>query len=196
MKASPSIDFNPTAAGYDRPIELWLACHHRIARMNSLLQRLVDYLKQRPVDEHAGVTAASIVRYFDEALPRHHEDEEIDLFPRLMAKLRAQSSGPAADTVGATIASLLADHEEMDALWQTMRGQLQQVAAGRDPQFDDAQVLLFVTRFRAHLEVEEATLAPVLKRMLRAKDLREIGRAMARRRGVDWKPAPAKAPPR
>jgi pyridoxamine 5'-phosphate oxidase len=194
MKASPSIDFSSTAAGYDRPIELWLACHHRIARMNSLLQRLVEHLKQHPVDEQAGVTAASIVRYFEEALPRHHEDEEMDLFPRLMEKLRAQSSGPAAATVGATIASLLADHEEMHALWQAMRAQLQKVAAGRDPQFDDAQVLLFVTRFRAHLEVEDGTLAPVFKRMFRTKDLREIGRAMARRRGVDWKPERAKPP--
>jgi pyridoxamine 5'-phosphate oxidase len=196
MKASPSIDFNPAAAGYDRPIELWLACHHRIARMNSLLQRLVEHLKQHPVDEHAGVTAASIVRYFDEALPRHHEDEEIDLFPRLLDKLRAQSSGPAAETVGATVASLLADHEEMAALWQSMRTQLQAVAAGRDPLFDDAQVLLFVTRFRAHLEVEDGTLAPVFKRMFRAKDLREIGRTMARRRGVDWNPERTRPVPR
>jgi len=196
MKASSSIDFNPAAAGYDRPIDLWLACHHRVARMTSLLQRLVDYLKQHPVNAHAGVTAASIIRYFDEALPRHHEDEALDLFPRLMARLRAHSSGPAAETVGATLASLLADHAEMDALWQAMRVQLQAVVEGRNGQFDDAQVLLFVTRFRAHLEVEETALAPVLKRLLRAKDLREIGRAMARRRGVDWHPAQAKAPPR
>lgn len=194
MKASPSIDFNPTAAGYDRPIELWLACHHRVARMNSLLQRLVDHLKQNPVDEHAGVTATSIVHYFDEALPRHHADEEIDLFPRLMDKLRAQGRGPAAETVGATLASLRADHEEMGALWQAMRVPLQAVVDGRDPVFDDAQVLLFVTRFRAHLEVEEDALAPLFKRMFRAKDLREIGCAMARRRGVDWNPERARPP--
>lgn len=192
MNADSRTEVRPASIGYDRPIELWLACHHRIARMNSLLQRLVDHLKYHPVDAHAGVTATSIVHYFDEALPRHHEDEEIDLFPRLMERLATQSRGPAAETISVTIASLLADHEEMDALWQAMRAQLVEVQAGRNPNFDDAQVLLFVTRFRAHLEVEDGTLAPAFKRMFRTKDLREIGRAMARRRGADWDGEPAK----
>ena len=46
--------------------------------------------------------------------------------------------------------------------------------------------MLFVTRYRAHIEIEDTVIAPALKRALRAKDLKEIGRAMAARRGVDW----------
>jgi pyridoxamine 5'-phosphate oxidase len=186
MNAVSKIEFSTPNAGFDQPIEMWLGCHQRIARMNSLLQRLVDHLKHHPVDKNAGVTAASIRRYFEEAAPRHHEDEEIDLFPRLLDKLRAQGGGPAAETVAKTIESLLADHEEMARLWQAMRAQLLQVEAGVDPKFDDAQVMLFVSRYRAHIEVEDGTLAPAFKRVFRTKDLREIGRAMAQRRGVDW----------
>ena len=82
MNAVSRLDFSSPSAGYDQPLEMWIDCHKRIARMNSLLQRLVDHLKHHAVDKHAGVTATSIRRYFDEAAPRHHDDEEVDLFPR------------------------------------------------------------------------------------------------------------------
>jgi pyridoxamine 5'-phosphate oxidase len=186
MSAVSLIDFRTPAAGFDQPLEMWHACHERVARMNNMLQRLVEYLKTHEVDKDARVTAASVRRYFDEAAPRHHEDEEIDLFPRLLDKLRAASSGPAAEHIGAAIQSLLADHEEMHGLWAAIREQLVKVEAGDAPEFDEAQVLLFVTRYRAHIEVEEGEIGPALKRMLKAKDLAEIGRAMAQRRGVNW----------
>ena len=38
-------------------------------------------------DAEAAESATSIRRYFNEAAPRHHEDEEIDLFPRLPQRL-------------------------------------------------------------------------------------------------------------
>lgn len=186
MAATSFIDFRTPAAGFDQPLEMWHACHERVARMNNMMERLVEHLKKNGVDKNARVTAASVRRYFDEAAPRHHEDEEIDLFPRLMAKLNAQSAGPAAEHIGAAIQALLADHREMDQLWTSLRAQLLKVEAGEKPVFDDAQVTLFITRYRAHIEIEEDEIAPALRRMLRAKDLREIGMAMAARRGVNW----------
>ncbi len=186
MNAVSMIDFRTPAAGFDQPLAMWHACHERVTRMNNMLQRLTDYLKKNPVDQNAAVTAHSIRRYFEEAAPRHHEDEEIDLFPRLMDKLRDVSSGPAAAHIGAVIDSLLADHAEMHRLWETLRAQLLRVEAGEDPGFDDAQVTLFVTRYRAHVETEEGEIGPAFQRLFDATDLREIGRAMATRRGVDW----------
>jgi len=185
MNAVSRIGFNSPAAGYDQPLQMWLDCHQRIARMNALLQRLVDHLKHHPIGKDAKVTAASIRRYFDEAAPRHHDDEEIDLFPRLLDKLRAQAD-PAAEAVAAAIAALLADHREMHDLYQTLRAQLLRLEAGDDPHFDDVQIMLFVSKYRAHIEIEDGVLAPALKRMLRARDLKAIGRAMAARRGIDW----------
>jgi pyridoxamine 5'-phosphate oxidase len=186
MNAVSRLEFSSPSAGYDQPLEMWIDCHKRIARMNALLQRLVDHLKHHAVDKHAGVTATSIRRYFDEAAPRHHEDEEVDLFPRLLERLRAQGNAEATQAITQAIDTLLADHAEMHDLYQVVRAQLQQVEAGRDPHFDDTQIMLFVTRYRAHIEVEESVIAPALKRALKAKDLKDIGRAMAARRGVDW----------
>jgi pyridoxamine 5'-phosphate oxidase len=186
MNAVSRIEFSSPTAGYDQPLEMWIDCHKRIARMNALLQRLVDHLKHHAVDKHAGVTATSIRRYFDEAAPRHHDDEEVDLFPRLLERLRAQGNPEATQAITQAIDSLLADHAEMHDLYQVVRAQLQQVEAGQDPHFDDTQIMLFVTRYRAHIEVEDNVIAPALKRALKTKDLKEISRAMAARRGVDW----------
>lgn len=186
MSAVTCIDFRTPASGFHQPLEVWQATHARIARMNNMMQRLVDFVRLNPVDANAGVTAALLRNYFDEAARRHHEDEELDLFPRLMVKLNRRSSGPAAEHIGATIQALLADHEEMHALWAALRSQLLLIEAGKDPCFDDAQVMLFVTRYRAHMEIEDAEIAPALKRMLDAHDLQAIGQAMAARRGITW----------
>jgi len=185
MNAVSRIGFRSAAAGYDQPLDMWLDCHRRIARMNALLQRLVDHLKHHPVDKDARVTAASIRRYFDEAAPRHHDDEEVDLFPRLLDKLRAHDD-PAAESIAATIDSLLADHAEMHDLYRTLRAQLQRIEAGEVPQFDEVQLMLFVSKYRAHIEVEDGVLAPALRRTFKARDLKAVGRAMAARRGIDW----------
>lgn len=185
MGAFSIIDFRTPAAGFDQPLALWQACHERVARMNNMLERLIEHLQKNPVDKAAGITAASVRQYFDEAAPRHHEDEEIDLFPRLLAKLH-RHDGPAAARIEAAVQTLLADHAEMHALWGSIREQLLRIEAGQTPQFDEAQVALFITRYRAHIDIEDNQIAPALRRLLKPKDLQEIGRAMAARRGVDW----------
>ena len=58
-------------------------------RFAALLGRLAEHLGTHGANEDAQVTATSIRRYFNEAAPRHHEDEEVDLFPR-----RASASTP------------------------------------------------------------------------------------------------------
>lgn len=192
MGATPRIiDFRTPASGFDQPLALWQACHERVARMNNMLERLVEHLKKNPVDEAAGITATSVRRYFDEAAPRHHEDEEIDLFPRLLAKLHKRDSATAAQTEAA-VRTLLADHADMHALWTAIREQLLRIEAGRAPQFDDAQVTLFVTRYRMHIAIEDQQIAPALRRLLKTRDLQEIGSSMAARRGVDWSELAAK----
>lgn len=176
------IDFRTPAAGFDQPLALWQACHERVQRMVSLLERLLGHLRVHGADESARVTATSIRRYFDEAAPRHHEDEEIDLFPRLQAK----ASGAQAERINQAIATLRADHAELHGLWPQLRAPLQAVERGECAPFDDAAVAIFVTRYRAHIELEESVLAPALARALGKRELAKIGRAMAARRGVKW----------
>jgi hemerythrin-like domain-containing protein len=176
------IDFRTPAAGFDQPLALWEACHERVQRMVGLLERLLEHLRVHGADESARVTATSIRRYFDEAAPRHHEDEEIDLFPRLQAKV----SGAPAERIHQAIATLRADHEELHGIWTQLRLALQAVERGEPATFDEAAVAIFVTRYRTHIELEESVLAPALARVLGKRELAKIGRAMAARRGVKW----------
>ncbi|HEU0201073.1 MAG TPA: hemerythrin domain-containing protein [Burkholderiaceae bacterium] len=176
------IDFRTPAAGFDQPLALWSACHERVLRMVSLLGRLVEHISTTGVDESARVTAASIRRYFDEAVPRHHEDEEVDLFPRLLASPAARDDG----RIASALATLEKDHEDLGAMWPALRATLLALERGEAVRFDDVSVALFISRYRTHCEVEDEAIGPALARALDAKALAEVGRAMAKRRGVDW----------
>ena len=180
------IEFRAPAAGFDHPIEMWQACHDRVKRMSTLLQRLARHIGTHGADTDAQVTATSILRYFDEAAPRHHEDEEIDLFPLLLERAAGAPAAFDAARIGAAIRTLQAEHASLTELWQAMREPLLRVQAGEHADLDEVRALAFSTRYRAHIALEESELRPALEQALDADDLRRVGRAMAARRGVDW----------
>ena len=179
------IDFRTPAAGFDQPLELWLACHDRVRRMVSLLERLHEHLQQHGANEAARVTATSICRYFDEAAPRHHEDEEVDLFPLLRRLLPARAPAEEA-TVVAALAQLENEHTELGELWQQVRAVLKAIEAGQATPLDAGLVQRFANGYRRHCEIEDTVIASALQRCLGEIDLDAVGQAMAERRGVDW----------
>lgn len=179
---TPTIDFRTPAAGFDRPLALWQACHVRVLRMAGLTERLREHLCAHPVDEIAQTTATSIRRDFNEAAARHHEDEERDIFPRLRARLPADSAA----SLRAVLDTLEEDHEMLGRLWRTLDAALAAIERGEAAELDEATVLLFVSGYRRHCEVEDTTIAGALARHLTPEDIAAIGQAMAARRGVDW----------
>lgn len=186
MNAESNIDFRTPAAGFDQPLAMWHACHERVARMTNLLERLLDHLATHPIDRDAQVTAATVRRYFDEAAPRHHDDEEVDLYPQLLRRLEAAGDTARAARIGVIIESLQSDHEDMHVLWSSLRLQLVCVEDGQAPSFDPAEVAQFINRYRAHIETEENEIGPAARAVLTPEALLAIGSAMAARRGVNW----------
>ena len=179
------IDFRTPAAGFDQPLELWLACHDRVRRMTSLLERLYEHLQEGGADDAAQVTAASIRRYFEEAAPRHHEDEEVDLFPLLRRLLRQKAPEDEA-AVLAALRRLESEHVELGKLWQKLRVTLLAIEACQPVTLDRALVQQFAAGYRQHCEIEDTLVADALKRCLGEVDLDALGQSMAERRGVDW----------
>lgn len=179
------IDFRTPAAGFDQPLQLWLACHDRVRRMASLLERLHEHMRGKGADDAAQVTAASIRRYFDEAAPRHHEDEEVDLFPLLRRLLPARAPQDRAAVVAA-LDRLQAEHADLGRLWQQVRAVLVAIEAGQPASLDPDLVQRFASGYRAHCEIEDTVIAEALKRCLADIDLDALGQSMAERRGVDW----------
>jgi hemerythrin-like domain-containing protein len=191
-----TIDFRTPGAGFDQPVEMWLACHERVQRFAALLSRLAEHVREQGADDDAQVTAASIRRYFNEAAPRHHEDEEVDMFPRLRERLEAEVDRVVLDVLD----QVEADHLEMAGLWRQLDQVLAAISRGEPAALEQPPIDRFATMYRHHIDAEERVLLPALKRVLNDSDWQAVGRAMAERRGLDWeqleKPATTRLPMR
>jgi hemerythrin-like domain-containing protein len=182
-----TIEFRSPEGGFDEPLELWLACHERVLRFCNLLERLRLHVTQHGADAEARQTATSIRRYFNEAAPRHHADEEVDLFPRL---LRWLDEGPATASpvdvaqTHAAIDALMAEHRSNEVLWSSLDGALAQIERGTAAQLNAGEIEAFGRTYRRHIEVEEGVVMPAMKRAFSAADWKAVGSAMAQRRGV------------
>jgi len=77
--------FSSPAAGFEQPYEMLTACHERVQRTLDLLDRLIDHVAQHGLDAQSRSAAADVLRYFDLAAPLHHQDEELHVFPPLLA---------------------------------------------------------------------------------------------------------------
>jgi len=126
--------------------------------------------------------AASIRRYFDEAAPRHHEDEEVDMFPRLRERLDGERDRTVLDVLD----QVEADHLEMASLWKQLDTLLAGIARGEAITLEQPLIDRFATMYRHHIDAEERVVLPALKRVLRKGDWQAVGRAMAERRGLEW----------
>ena len=181
---SAIIEFRSPDAGFDQPIEMWLACHQRVRRFAALLQRLRVHLQSAGADEEAQMSAASIRRYFNEAAPRHHEDEEVDLFPLLRERCGSDD--------GAVVEALdrvEGEHLEMAAIWRGLDAALARIGAGTDVALDEDAVAQFAAMYDRHIDAEETVLLPALRSFLREADWTAIGHSMAARRGLEDKGA-------
>ena len=152
-------------AGYEAPFEMLDACHERVERMLRLLHKLRAHLQASGWDAQAAEAARDVLRYFNEAAPRHHEDEERHVFPAVLAAPDAPAlphtgtdDGTGADSgqgngggtgtnnngidkgtgssLHAVVRRLLQDHADMQTRWASARPVLERIA--RPPAEDRA----------------------------------------------------------
>jgi hemerythrin-like domain-containing protein len=169
----------PTA-GFEVPLEMLSACHHRIERQCATLRRLVEHLGAHGADADARSAAQAVLRYFDTSALHHHADEEEDLFPALLESMAGS------DAVGLRelTQALSAEHREHEARWRRLRAALERVARGEDAELSADDIDAFIDGYARHLEREERELLPMAERLLCAEDLARVGRAMRERRGI------------
>ena len=168
--------FRSMAADFDHPLEMLAACHDRIEDRCDLLLRLIDHAAKHGCDAQAMQAAANVIRYFDTAGEHHHEDEERDLFPRLIAADATRSM--------ALVEALVEEHGAMRKAWRGLHAALEMIARGEPAMLEAARVRSFSELYRAHIAREEAELLPLARALLSVDELEAIGRSMARRRGV------------
>lgn len=170
----------PTA-GFEVPLEMLSACHHRIEDQCATLRRLVPHLAAHGTDVEARAAATRVMRYFETAAQHHHTDEEEDLFPALIESM----AGSDAVCLCALTDALTAEHRELDARWQRVRVALERVVAGEGAALPSSDVEALVGLYEQHIEREERELLPMAARLLSDDVLDRIGRAMRERRRVE-----------
>ena len=168
----------PHAPSLDEPLEILEACHGRIEAQLQTLERLLDYLPQQGADEQARQAARNILRYFDLAGPNHHEDEERNLFPTLIARAGTEET----HAVQSLVQDLLSDHVRMAAALDVVRGQLTPIADGIGTALDEPAVRRLAELYRQHIDKENHDLLPLSRRLLQPQDVEALSRAMTTRR--------------
>ena len=163
----------PPAELLGAPIDYFFADHFR----QRTLCRLIDEISNaRECDDEC---VRAVVRFLGDDFGKHIADEEEDLFPLL--QLRGEPDDRIGDIVGQLCEEHAADRKDADA-----------VAAGLDALLDRSgystalRKLLrrFAANERRHFLVENAIVLPLARARLTADDLVDLGRRMARRRGL------------
>ena len=166
------------AAGFDEPFEMLAACHERVERMLALLERVQAHVATHGADGDARQAARDVMRYFDQAAPHHHEDEERHVLPRL----RAQGQAALADR-------LHADHEAMGAAWRRLREDLVALAERGERAVVPAPGAAsgwaaFTALYRAHVALEDGQAFPLAAAQADPAARAAMGQEMAARRGL------------
>ncbi|MFC5551826.1 pyridoxamine 5'-phosphate oxidase [Massilia aerilata] len=174
-----------TAPDFDQPVAVLKHCHGRIRKQLATLEKLLAHLplhraEDGGADQQARQAASAVLRYFEKAAHLHHDDEEQDLIPML----RAVARGEDAATLQALAPVILQDHKDMDAMWQDLHEQLAAIADGSGAQLSGSTVQRFSQRYLNHMEREESTMAPMALRLFDAQQMKQLGEAMRRRRGI------------
>ncbi|RYF28026.1 MAG: hemerythrin domain-containing protein [Comamonadaceae bacterium] len=181
--------FRAPAVGFEQPFEMLGACHERVQRTLDLLQRLCTHLRDAGCDASARQAARDVLRYFDIAAPLHHEDEELHVFPPLLARAHAGGGeGEGADmALAALVRRLQQDHIAMAQAWAVARVPLQALADGGIDAFlppHEAAFAQFARLYADHLRHEDDTVYPASRAALAPQTVARMGQEMARRRGA------------
>jgi pyridoxamine 5'-phosphate oxidase len=169
-----------TAPGFDQPIAVLKHCHDRIRKQLRTLHKLADHLPESGADVDAKQAANAVIRYFNNGAVNHHEDEEHDLLPMLKATAKGEDAG----LLQALMPGILEEHQQMDAVWRRLEEQLKAIAVGTSSALSPEDVNRFSEMYLAHMEKEEAHIAPMAKRIFSDAQMVQLGDAMRGRRNI------------
>ncbi len=170
-----------SAPSFDQPLAVLKHCHDRIRKQLATLEKLVPHLAQDGADGEAQKAALAVLKYFQNAAPLHHDDEEIDLLPTLVQTAQAAD----AELLATLLPTILQQHQQMASLWQVLETQLNLISTGSAADLNKLDVTAFQTLYQAHMQIEETQIAPMAMRLFSPEQMYKLGRAMQARRGID-----------
>ena len=173
MLSLDALTASVAAPSFDEPLDMLYACHDKVRVFCEQLDALPGYIASHGHSHAALNTIHGIVRYFEIAGPAHHQDEEDELFPLILA--RQPEAAP-------KIEQLLGEHGYLHSRWNAIRDDLLAFSEGKLEQLNGAEILEFTRLYREHAQREEAWLFPVAGTLISEDELAEAGKRMAARR--------------
>lgn len=161
-------------------------CHRHMVLSLGRLSALITRLSAYGADAEARALAREVVDFFSTTVPRHHEDEERHVFPRLLA-----AGDP---TVVQAVLRLQTDHDWLEEDWLALAPHLAAVAGGQswyDLDLMREQAAVFTALLHDHIALEESLIYPQVRAALGPQQRRDMGRAMAARHRAERKAADA-----
>lgn len=172
--------------GFDEPLQLLSDCHRRIEHFLQILLTIASqaHSGDGTLSDEQRRALDTALTYFRTAAPRHTADEEQSLFPRMR-----ETGGTEAQAALDRLAELEADHRTADAqhLEVDEIGKTWLQTGSLPPEKLDRLMQLLqslTTLYQRHIAMEDQEVFPIAKSALSAEQVAEVGREMARRRGL------------
>lgn len=142
------------------PVDEFASCHEGVLAQLRTLRELRALLE--PAARARNIAAKSLV-FFREVIREHHEQEESELFPAVLASAR---EGGERAQVQAITARLSDEHRGIETDWAALEPQLKRVAKGQDTTLDGERLDDLVQRYIEHASYEEQVFLPLAKTVL------------------------------
>lgn len=156
-----------TASDHDEPVlepgdplDRFSQCHSGILRQLEALDGLPALARAASQARH---TADETLRFFRDVIHEHHQQEEQELFPAVLASAKA---GDERTRVQHIVEQLTREHRQVEAAWATLEPALKALAKGRDAEVDEGAVAALVRDYQAHAAFEEREFLPLSETIL------------------------------
>lgn len=162
------------------PLDYLFADHCRQAKMCELLRDIVRLTLSSVPSPHA---ADAVLQCLEHDVDLHIADEEEDLFPRLKARVDPT------DRFSDVLVLMDREHHRDRDLAANVKAGLRALVEKRpldDPEGFRRAADLFAEIHLSHLSWENVSVLPLARKRLTHDDLKDLGRAMAQRRGVRY----------
>jgi hemerythrin-like domain-containing protein len=168
-------------AGFDDPLGMLTDCHRRIENFLRVLCHLAETEPEGTLTTDECNAAQTALEYFRTGGPKHMEDEEKSLFPRVHA-------AGAADSLDA-LARLEAEHREASELHSIVERLFSNWIANRSLAMTDRDALFAAANrlkglYSEHIQLEEEVVFPRAEQCLSREALAAIGAEFRARRSV------------
>ncbi len=170
---------------FSNPIELLSDCHRRIERFLAVLVRVAAEGNGGEMTGEQRREWEQALDYFRNAAPRHTADEEESLFPRLRHAEQAEARKAFAamqelETEHGQATEWHARVDEIGTRWLRENKLTSDDTDCLKEALDQLSEL-----YRHHIAIEDLNVFPIASAALSSEEKADIGREMARRRGLD-----------